>query len=1847
MDTSPPAHNVPNQPAYGGSAASDGSQGPRYHKVGGLKPTQLLWDSTKYPNLDLDFLNRSDGVVRTMGHEGHNLSFCTMFMNRSFHREDLHTEGFQSLPCFQTSAADRREARVLRNWGLLEDFRVSMYRETNDRAAFDGAFDYLYEGPKDGLFTEGINYTPDNPLARQAAAATPASAASMDDDFEENAHEGQPDVPNNHYNEAFDRTVAVLAAKVQAPDYPQDPVGAIPKKYWPCYWNETTRQLDMQLFGVLTSSITGPALHYLQNANSSYIQAVSIIYQKGQTLSVDRKLSTLADLEKLQFTGDLTRFEQTASRIFTTIQRQEITIFDVILVALRNAFEGRSTQAQFLVGKSLGNRKLISMARVHETLRNVCQAVGDSGTQKAPNRVQYAGTPPSNGKGGGKGQYQARKPNSYDRNKNRNQSGHGRGDQKYRPRNPGRGDDRDQKSGSDDITSAVRKAFQPGQRVNSVHWSDDDITSAVHEAFHPAEEENAVHWTQNDIETAIHQAFLPAHRVNTVYWSQDDHGFPIEPEFVVESDDELDINEIDEDEEPPDLLSESDSQPEGDDSDSGEEHAEAAVAERSVTRNGTPYGIIPQGDPWHDRERVANRHTALRDLRSKAIAHQERASVQNTPEQVTEIDEVDEADTRGEISLETPFTPDLNVEIDMKQVDPGDSEATRREWQPSDETYTPNNVAMAPGKPQHKLLDLKRDSGRFKTRFPVTGHGSVTWIDTASGPTLHYTKEPWCLPDAAERYHELMSELKKKHGIDSSTHTDATAGPPPDEGWGHSVCAIADLHLKQVQRFHEGTARMDKKKKAEEALQASAKAENATKTAENPTAVTSTPPTKVLQTADPRDEGGVAVEDDEEAPAIDDIEDIVPKPSEETSRVFMAKGPWTETQDKGKENTKKKKLAINLFGGIGGAAQAIKDLDLINRGDIDHIIDVEIDSKARKMCAHAHPKTLDFPGVEHWLHDVTAINQGDLERICKKYEIVLITAGWPCQGLSRLRDVMPDGTKRKGPSHRAGIHDGDRSGLFYHLKRIYDYLKARNPNMHHLIENIDFSDKKDQWNEVCDTFGTPIVVQASDYSYTHRKRAYWTDVTMPGMDVLFHRMGPLNPNDCLDPGRYLAPDSITTVTASWRGHPFDPEQYTARPIIIWDDKTNGEVRHNLRIHEAERLHHLDVNSTFAEGLHPIHRLKGVGNGWDRSIVERVMGYIFHPEDYGQRTIAAIPSNEVTTDERHAIEALMKLSEEECVKQILSMPYHLQHHAATLVLTGSQAKQRVMNAKLASEYIILDSGSSRHISPEVNITDPDAQKPLLGFSGEKTWTQGVGELEISYQDEYKGRSGTFKVPDVDKVKTAETALLSVGKMVDDGCKVRLEGPDDMHLYIPVRDKKGHHKVKIGMAMNGILTIPKTPPSQVNMAGEGDEHEDGVNDTLGNGIPPPRDCTLPEGVSEVIIEPKLHVTGRNTSKSLEELHGILNHMPAERILDTVAVTHGFNQPNLPRGKLEHVKGCKCDACAQGAARKRGASQKHVGYKATPGQAARTALQDEIFPINYVSPFRVNALQLAEGDSDTEEVPPSPTPPGAHSQDPIDLCSPDTPEHPMEHPTIGTQPVSEGGLKEGVAAIDSKHVLEQGMSVKDTFASSVSPATPPAKRTKGPDGSDDDSDDNSGYTDWEELKASVPEFRESLERAICMPWTRSHEDLIDLHDRLKFLEDQDAKLFGALRYIRNCEENPTGDFPNYLAIICGEEATTVVLDNEGCEIEELKDSPPGLTRVRVPVAMKPQSLSDGGHIPGTVTGQSNQDWILLDLRIHLDYEMTETAKELIRTNAEITQIRERYKKRAAAAAASQDLD
>ena len=57
------------------------------------------------------------------------------------------------------------------------------------------------------------------------------------------------------------------------------------------------------------------------------------------------------------------------------------------------------------------------------------------------------------------------------------------------------------------------------------------------------------------------------------------------------------------------------------------------------------------------------------------------------------------------------------------------------------------------------------------------------------------------------------------------------------------------------------------------------------------------------------------------------------------------------------------------------------------------------------------------------------------------------------------------------------------------------YLK-HNPAGQFILENVVFSDMPD-WQHVCDALGTPRVMNANVYSYTHRRRAFWTNIVVP------------------------------------------------------------------------------------------------------------------------------------------------------------------------------------------------------------------------------------------------------------------------------------------------------------------------------------------------------------------------------------------------------------------------------------------------------------------------------------------------------------------------------------------------------------------------------------------------------------------------------------------------------------------------------------------------------------------------------------------------------------------------------
>lgn len=107
---------------------------------------------------------------------------------------------------------------------------------------------------------------------------------------------------------------------------------------------------------------------------------------------------------------------------------------------------------------------------------------------------------------------------------------------------------------------------------------------------------------------------------------------------------------------------------------------------------------------------------------------------------------------------------------------------------------------------------------------------------------------------------------------------------------------------------------------------------------------------------------------------------------------------------------------VSLFAGVGGF-----DLAMQNAG-IKVVASVEIDPAAHKILQQ------HFPQAKHYT-DVRTITGEQLRAAGFIPDRGILTAGWPCQDLSRA-------------GKRAGL-DGERSGLFWHVVRLIDELRPR------------------------------------------------------------------------------------------------------------------------------------------------------------------------------------------------------------------------------------------------------------------------------------------------------------------------------------------------------------------------------------------------------------------------------------------------------------------------------------------------------------------------------------------------------------------------------------------------------------------------------------------------------------------------------------------------------------------------------------------------------------------------------------------------------------------------------------
>ena len=255
------------------------------------------------------------------------------------------------------------------------------------------------------------------------------------------------------------------------------------------------------------------------------------------------------------------------------------------------------------------------------------------------------------------------------------------------------------------------------------------------------------------------------------------------------------------------------------------------------------------------------------------------------------------------------------------------------------------------------------------------------------------------------------------------------------------------------------------------------------------------------------------------------------------------------------------KIVISLCDGLGGMALTLKrakpDLKLAQ------YIAVEKSATSRKVAQATNPVTANFPGITHGLngkHDIFDITEEDIAALPKN-SILLDSHSPECKDHSKMR-LLPDRNDYKGPPQVKGVDP--RKGLEGKYGRtvkqcllIRSWIAKYHPDAKFFFEEVVFDDMPEDWKVVCDQLGTPTIIDAHDYSYTRRQRAYWFNFELPdGFDQF---LGHRDPNTVMDPGRKVQKQPsrkglyCKPVGGSWKDTDQGPEANTNAPIVVFDE----------------------------------------------------------------------------------------------------------------------------------------------------------------------------------------------------------------------------------------------------------------------------------------------------------------------------------------------------------------------------------------------------------------------------------------------------------------------------------------------------------------------------------------------------------------------------------------------------------------------------------------------------------------------------------------------------------------------
>ena len=301
---------------------------------------------------------------------------------------------------------------------------------------------------------------------------------------------------------------------------------------------------------------------------------------------------------------------------------------------------------------------------------------------------------------------------------------------------------------------------------------------------------------------------------------------------------------------------------------------------------------------------------------------------------------------------------------------------------------------------------------------------------------------------------------------------------------------------------------------------------------------------------------------------------------------------------------------LSLFDGLSGGQIALKRIGV----KIDQYYASEVDKYAIAIAKKNNPEMVHLGDVTKWRE--WGLPWGEID---------LLIGGSPCQGFSFAGKRLN--------------FDDPRSRLFFVYVEILEHIRALNPNVKFLLENVKMT--KQSLDAISETLGVqPVFINSSLVSAQNRQRYYWAnwDISQPAdkglvlADIVEDGAVDRDKSHCIDANYFkggnlksyfekhrrqlvFSKDGLCEVgEADLNGHDLVKRVYhPAGKSPTVNTMSGGNREPKILVHpdkwrkltplECERLQ--TVPEGYTEGVSNSQRYKMLGNGWTVDVIAHI------------------------------------------------------------------------------------------------------------------------------------------------------------------------------------------------------------------------------------------------------------------------------------------------------------------------------------------------------------------------------------------------------------------------------------------------------------------------------------------------------------------------------------------------------------------------------------------------------------------------------------------------------------------